>query len=123
MIPILKRVWIEQINAQGFDPYQDSTDVVVETYDGQTWLSHFVTIPFLQRQMFVSREVAEDEAQLLPVRFIPLETPHVIIENLLTETIEDAIDNLLTLGTFESVFMRYPEPTLLPEGGEALSQL
>lgn len=123
MIPILKRVWIEQVNAEGFDPYHDSTDVFVETYDGQIWLSHFVTIPFLQRQMFVSHEVAEGEAQLLPVRFIPLETPHVIIENLLPETIEDTVDNLMTLGIFESVFVRYSDPTLLPEGGETLSQL
>lgn len=119
---LLKRVWIEQGSTHGFDPYHDSTDVIVETYDGQMWLSHFVTIPFLQRQMYVSCEVAEDEAQLLPVRFISMETPHVIVENLLPETIEDTIENLITLGTFESVFMPYYAPDLLPEDSMALSQ-
>jgi hypothetical protein len=39
------------------------------------------------------------------VRFVALETPHVIVEDLLPDTIEDTIDNLMTLGTFESVFI------------------
>lgn len=119
---LLKRVWIEQSGTEGFDPYQDSTDVIVETYDGQTWLAHFVTIPFLQRQMYVSHEVAEDEAQLLPVRFISMETPHVIVENLLAETVEDTIENLITLGTFESVFTPCMPLDLLTEDDMALSQ-
>ncbi|PJF36584.1 MAG: hypothetical protein CUN49_04635 [Candidatus Thermofonsia Clade 1 bacterium] len=118
----LKRIWVEQASAEGFNPYQDSADVIVETHDGQTWLAHFVTIPFLQRQMHVSREVAEGEAQLLPVSFITLETPHVLVENLLIETIEDTIENLITLGTFESVFVPYFTPDLLPEDDAVLSQ-
>jgi hypothetical protein len=115
MFPFLKRIWIEQATVDGFNPYQDSTDVIVEMHDGQTWLAHFVTVPFLQRQMHVSREVAEAEAQLLPVRFIALETPHVVVENLLTETIEDTVENLITLGTFESVFVPCQTADLLPE--------
>lgn len=118
---LLKRIWIEQAGLVGFDPYHDSTDVIVETYDGQTWLAHFVTIPFLQRQMYVSREVAEGEAHLLPVGFLSVETPHVIVENLLPETIEDTVENLITLGTFESVFAPCQPLDLLPADDVALS--
>ena len=40
----------------------------------------------------------------LPVRYAVLETPHVVVENLERDTIEDTIDNLFTLDMFESVF-------------------
>lgn len=118
MFPFPKRIWIEQAAVDGFNPYQDSTDVIVEMHDGQAWLAHFVTIPFLQRQMHISREVAEVETQLLPVRFVTLETPYVVVENLLPETVEDTVENLITLGTFESVFT----PCQLPESDIVLSQ-
>jgi hypothetical protein len=49
------------------------------------------------------------------VRFIALETPHVVVENLLTETIEDTVENLITLGTFESVFVPCQTADLLLE--------
>lgn len=106
---MIKHVWIEQRDEQGFDPLSDSTDVVVETEDGLIWSAAFVTIPYLQRQMELSGEVAADVKNMPPVRFIAIETPHVVVENLLQDTIEDTIDNLMTLGIFESVFVLYTE--------------
>ncbi|GAB4547891.1 MAG: hypothetical protein OHK0023_09930 [Anaerolineae bacterium] len=106
---MINRIWLEQADLDGFDPYQDSADVIVETDDGQVWTSVFVTMPFLQRQMLLTREITDDVGVLLPVRFVALETPHVIVENLLHETVEDVVDNLLTLGTFESIFTLYDE--------------
>jgi len=54
--------------------------------------------------MQASREVAHDIANMPPVRFVAIETPHVIVDTLDQDTIEDTIDNLMTLGVFESVF-------------------
>jgi hypothetical protein len=106
---MIKRVWTEQQGQEGFDAYRDIADVVVETDDGSMWASTFVTIPYLQRQMSVSRDITANVANMPPVRFITLETPHVIVENLLPDTIEDTIDNLMMLGIFESVFMPHSE--------------
>ena len=101
---MIKRVWIELQGTTGFDPLRDSTDVLVETEDGEIWSASFVTIPYLQRQMQTSREVARDIANMPPVRFVAIETPHVIVDMLDRDTIEDTIDNMMTLGVFESVF-------------------
>src|SRR5215475_5491554 len=101
---MIKRIWAEQSGGEGFDPLRDSADVLVETDDGLMWSASFVTIPFLQRQMETSRDVANDVNNMPLVRFIAIETPHVIVEDLSQDTIEDTIDNLMTLGIFESVF-------------------
>ena len=102
---MIKHVWIEW-QAAGFDPLRDNIDVVVETEDGMRWQASFVTIPYLQRQMQTSHEVARGIINMPPIRFVTIETPHVIVDVLDTETIEDTIDNLMTLGVFESVFTR-----------------
>ena len=109
MMNMIKHVWVERTQEGGFDPRSDSADVLVETEDGVMWSASFVTLPFLQRQMELSREVAKDIHNMPPVRFIAIETPHVIVENLLQDTIEDSIDNMMTLGIFESVFTMYIE--------------
>ena len=101
---MIKHIWIEHQGTTGFDPARDSTDVLVLTEDDELWAASFVTIPFLQRQMQASREVAHDIANMPPVRFVAIETPHVIVDALDQDTIEDTIDNLMTLGVFESVF-------------------
>ncbi len=102
---MIKHVWIEQQGMAGFDPLNDSTDVIVLTEDGAMWSASFVTVPYLQRQMQMSREVAHDIANMPPVRFVAIETPHVIVDLLDQDTIEDTIDNMMTLGVFESVFV------------------
>ncbi len=106
---MIKHIWIEYQGAAGFDPLHDNTDVLVETDDGAIWSVSFVTIPYLQRQMQASKEVAHDIRNMPPVRFIAIETPHVIVDALDRDTIEDTIDNLMTLGVFESVFTLHAE--------------
>ena len=106
---MIKRVWIEQNEGKAFNPTRDSADVLVETDDEFLWTASFVTIPYLQRQMELSRDVAKDVKNMPQVRFIAIETPHVIVDDLSQDTIEDTIDNLMTLGVFESVFTLYSE--------------
>jgi hypothetical protein len=106
---MIKRVWIENNEGEAFDPKRDSADVLVETDDELLWTASFVTIPYLQRQMELSRDVASDVNNMPPVRFIAIETPHVVVDDLSQDTIEDTIDNLMTLGVFESVFTLYSE--------------
>jgi len=105
---MIRHVWIERQTETGFDPLRDSLDVVVETEDGIRWAASFVTIPYLQRQMQTSRDVAREIVNMPPIRFVTIETPHVIVDVLDAETIEDTIDNLMTLGVFESTFTRQP---------------
>ena len=45
----------------------------------------------------------------IPARFAVLDTPHIVIESLEREAIEDAIDNLWAMEVFESVFTRVTE--------------
>ncbi len=105
---MIKHIWIER-PLEGLDPRYGSADVMVETDDELLWSASFVTIPYLQRQMDLSSDVANDLPNMPPVRFTAIETPHVIVEDLSEDTIEDTIDNLMTLGIFESVFMLYTE--------------
>jgi hypothetical protein len=118
---MIKRVWVEQNEGKAFNPKRDSADVLVETEDGLMWTASFVTIPFLQRQMELSRDVAKDVNNMPPVRFVAIETPHVVVDDLSQDTIEDTIDNLMTLGIFESVFTLYSEDVPLVGGEGAMT--
>ena len=44
-----------------------------------------------------------------PVRYAVLDTPHIIVERLHLEIIEDTIDNLVAQDVFESLFTRVTE--------------
>ena len=59
--------------------------------------------------MELSFAVSKQFPDALPVRYAVLETPHVVVDNLERDTIEDTIDNLLTLDMFESVFTQVTE--------------
>lgn len=102
MIEMPKHVWIEMHSNDSGEP--DSCDVIVETESSKIYNSLFITIPYLQRQMELSLAVSKQVPDALPVRYAVLETPHVVVDNLERDTIEDTIDNLFTLDMFESVF-------------------
>ncbi|MBN1202924.1 MAG: hypothetical protein JXJ20_13830 [Anaerolineae bacterium] len=105
---LLKRVWIEPEPEVGFNPCTDSADVLVEMEDQRLWQARFVTLPHLQEEMQLSLDVAREHRRALaPIAFLALETPHVIVENLNQDTIEDVVDNLMALGVFESVFAQF----------------
>ncbi len=102
MIEMVKHVWIEaHANDAG---ESDACDVIVELENQKIYTSLFTTIPYLQRQMELSYAVSKQLPDALPVRYAVLETPHVVVEKVERETVEDTIDNLIALDVFESVF-------------------
>ena len=63
-------------------------------------------------------------------RFAVLDTPHIVVESLQREDVEDTVDNLLALDTFASVFTRVTEteeetqtPTTRGEGRRATQEV
>lgn len=101
MIEIPKHVLIE-MHHDVAEP--DSCDVIVETESAKIYTAAFITIPYLQRQMQLSYTVGRQFPDTPLVRYAVLETPHVVVENLERDTIEDTIDNLLAMDVFESIF-------------------
>jgi hypothetical protein len=105
-------VWIEPAPELDFDPETDSVDALVEMEDGKLWQAHFVTLAHLQQEMKLSLDVArQHQRALATTEFLALETPHVIVERLTSEIIEDVVDNLMALGVFESVFAEFASET------------
>ncbi len=99
MIDMPKNIWIEP-NREA----DDACDVIVEMENGQIYTAPFITIPFLQRQMQLSYAVCKQLPDNVPVKYATLDTPHVVVENLERDTIEDTVDNLIAQDVFESVF-------------------
>ncbi len=87
----------------------DARDVIVEMEDGVMYTAVFVTLPYLQRQMELSFQFSKQLPDSTPTRFAALDTPHIVLEQLDRETIEDTIDNLIAMGTFTSVFTQVTE--------------
>lgn len=105
---LIKRVWIEPEPLVRFDPATDCADVLVEMETGELWQAHFVTLAHLQQEMQLSLDVArQHDRALAQTQFIALETPHVVVERLTPDIIEDVVDNLMALGTFETVFSAF----------------
>ncbi|MDX2161650.1 MAG: hypothetical protein SF162_10020 [bacterium] len=110
-----KRVWMEvQDKADS-----DSCDVIVQMENGAYYTAVFVTLPYLQRQMDLGYEVSKQLPDAAPVRYATLETPHVLVDQLAHDVIEDTIDNLIALDTFESLFTQLTDT----EGDEVVNRL
>jgi hypothetical protein len=107
MIEIPKHIWIE-MHQDMAEP--DSCDVIVETENHKIYTALFVTIPYFQRQMQLSYTVSKQIPDTVPVRYAVLDTPHVVVENISRDCIEDTIDNLCALDVFETVFTLVTEP-------------
>lgn len=103
-IQLPTRIWIEP-----HDGGNDACDVIVEMEDGTIFTSLFITPHYLNRQMGLTYHLCEDIPDTVPVRFAVLDTPHIAVEALERNTIEDAIDNLLAMEVFESVFIQVTE--------------
>ena len=112
VIVLVRRVRIEPTTSAGFDPMTDSADVLVEMENNEVWQAHFVTLAHLRQEMQLSLDVAlQHDRALAATQFTALETPHVVVERLTEDVIEDVVDNLMALGIFESVFnLFHPEP-------------
>ncbi|GEM_PF-335413 len=112
---IPKRVWIEMQ-----DPAEsDACDVIVQMENGAYYTAVFVTLPYLARQMDLGYAVSKQLPDTQPVRYATLETPHVLVSSLDRDVIEDTVDNLLALDTFESLFTQVTDD----EGNEYVHRL
>jgi hypothetical protein len=99
-----KRIWVEMHDEDDF-----ACDVIVEMEDGGYYSAMFVTLPYLRRQMALSYDVGLQMQYTPAVRYAAMETPQILVESLDHDTIEDAIDNLIALDTFETFFTRVIE--------------
>jgi len=69
--------------------------------------------------MELSFEVSKQLPDTPAIRYAVMETPHILVENLCRDTIEDTIDNLLALDTFETVFTRVIDDSMDENDSEA----
>jgi hypothetical protein len=97
-----KRIWIDMQD----DADADACDVIVEMEDESFYTARFVTVPYLHRQMELSYSVSQQFEDVPAVRCCVMETPHILVDQLDRDTIEDTVDNLIALDTFETVFSR-----------------
>ncbi len=106
-VQIPKRIWIEQ-----HDKAHDKaicSDVLVEMEDGSIYTALFVTMTYLLDQMELSHAITSQMPHTPVVRYAALETPHILLDELDRDTIEDTIDNLLAMDVFESLFTQVTE--------------
>ena len=101
MIP--DKIWCE-MHAEN-----DACDVIVQMENGTVFTALFATVPYIHRQMELTLLMTENIPETPPVRYAVFDTPHVIVDDLERDTIEDAIDNLVTQEVFESLFTRVTE--------------
>ena len=94
-----RRIWVERQDAD-----REACDVIIEMEDGNYYTAAFVTLPFLRKQMELTFEVTKQLPDATALRYAVMDTPHIVVENLCRDVIEDTIDNLLALDTFETVF-------------------
>jgi hypothetical protein len=103
-LPDIDRVFIERQNDSA-----SACDVLVRMTDGTIYTCLFVTLAHLRRQMEMNRMMLRQVECTVPARFAALDTPHMLVEALDKDSIEDAIDNLLALDMFETMFTRVTE--------------
>jgi hypothetical protein len=78
----------------------------------------FVTLPYLRRQMELCHAVTKQIPDTPEVRYTVIDTPHILVEELTANIIEDTIDNLIALDVFEGSFTRVTEN---PDSGSSAS--
>ncbi len=93
---------------------KDACDVIVKMDDGTVYTALFATMPYLQRQMELNYQVTQQLSDTPPVRYMAMDTPHVLVQSLDRDTIEDTLDNLIALDVFEGHFTRVTEDTTTP---------
>lgn len=88
---------------------KDACDVLVQMDDGTVYTALFALSAYLQRQMDLQFQVTQQLDDTPQVRYCVIDTPHIIVEELSHDIIEDTIDNLIALEVFESHFIRVTE--------------
>jgi len=110
-IPV--KVWIELHD--GDQEVPTSCDVIVQTETDTIYTAHFVTLAYLRRQMDLSYAVSQQFEDTPRVRYAALETPHIVIDEIDRDVIEDTLDNLIELDVFESLFTQVTEDEINDE--------
>lgn len=113
---IPQKIWIEMHDSEYDTP--SSCDALVEFDDGSIFTAHFVTLAHLRRQMELSYAVTKEIEYTPAVRYATLDTPHILVEVIDRNTIEDTIDNLIAQDVFESLFTQVTEDTDTHNGNE-----
>jgi hypothetical protein len=88
---------------------KDACDVLVRMEDGTIYTALFATLDYIKRQMDLNFEVTQDLEDTPEVRYCVIDTPHIMVEKLTRNIVEDTIDNLIALDVFESHFTRVTE--------------
>jgi hypothetical protein len=91
------------------DGGSDACDVLVEMEDGTLYTALFVTPPYFNHQMTLCYEVTQQLPDTMPVHYTTVDTPHIVVNKLDRDTIEDTIDNLLVLEVFAGLFTQVTE--------------
>ena len=104
-LQIPARIFVER-----HDDSPNARDVIVEMEGGAIFTSLFVTMEYLKHQMTLTHDLCKHVEDTVPVRFCTLDTPHILVESLERDAIEDTIDNLLAMEIFGSVFTQVTDP-------------
>ena len=88
---------------------KDACDVLVKMEDGTIYTALFATLDYIKRQMELNFQVTQDMEDTPEVRYCVIDTPHIMVEKLTRNSVEDTIDNLIALDVFESHFTRVTE--------------
>lgn len=98
-----EKVWFE------LHREKDACDVLVQMDDGTVYTALFAITAYISRQMDLQFRVSQQLEDTPQVRYCVLDTPHILVEELSHDVIEDTIDNLIALDVFESHFTRVTE--------------
>ncbi|MDZ4670103.1 MAG: hypothetical protein SH821_04470 [Phototrophicales bacterium] len=97
----------------------EARDVIIELENGVIYTAVFITLHYLKRQMELTHDLTQQLEDTIPVRFAALDTPHIVVDRLERDIIEDTIDNLLAMDIFDSYFTQVtdsPEETAQGNG-------
>ncbi|MEL6149502.1 MAG: hypothetical protein AAFV33_10670 [Chloroflexota bacterium] len=106
-LQIPRKVWIELHQSEYDTP--TSCDVLVQMEDDTIYTAHFVTLAYLRHQMELSFAVSQQMEYTPSVRYAALETPHLLVDEINRDVIEDTLDNLIALDVFEGLFTQVTE--------------
>ena len=98
-----EKVWFE------LHREKDACDVLVRMDDGTIYTALFATMDYIKRQMDLNFRLTQDLEDTPEVRYFVIDTPHIMVQKLTRDSVEDTIDNLIALDVFESHFTRVTE--------------
>lgn len=100
------QIWFE------LHPEGDCCDAFVHAEDDCLYSAFFVTPAYIQRQMRLTSEMARSQQGATPLTYAVLDLPHLVVDTMARETLEEVIYHLISQDVFEGSFTRVSaEPT------------